>query len=386
MTANQSRYGYNTNDRYSARMSGHAMNGYAANPGRQTRADGRMRQEEPPVMYIYGDRICRKESKQRQLYKTFGTAAGYKSGNRGKRYAGGNYGTAKKQRYKIVIENIINLFDSIDERRRQDVEAAKRNAIMKKKFLEHRRGLGLALFMITFLVLISLLIYHVFFGIRSIYAENTVNYRADEVVAASGISVGDRLYSFRADDAENRITFRCPYIRSAEVTRTVPNRVSIALESDKGVYYADVYGEKLVLSAGLRVLGAYDTERDADLIRLYLPEIRYSVAGRVIAFAEEKQDRFVRDMLAAIGSSGLAGRIDMADLRSAYDITMYCDGMYLMKFGGEKDMVYKLKLAEKTVAHTDFNAGTPAEIDLSIPGEASVRYDHNLRLDSAERK
>lgn len=385
MTVNQSRYGYNTNNRYSARM---RANDTAA---RAPKNPSVPYEEEPPVLYVY-DRICRKESKQKQLYKAYGMAAGIprKGGNSGGnvRY-GKSRGGAKavrKQRYKIVIESIINLFDSIDERRRKDVEAAKRNAIMKKKLLEHRRGFFLALFMVVFLTVFSLLIYHLFFGIRSIYADNTINYTSEEVIAASGIDIGDKLYSFRADDIENRITFVCPYIKSVDVSRSVPDRVSLALESDTGVYYANVYGERLILSAGLRVLGPYDADRDIGLTELYLPEVTYSVEGRVITFAEEKNDRFVRGILSAVSASGLAGRMSMVDLRDIYDISMYYDDIYLLKFGGEKELSYKLKMAEKTIADSDFNQGTPAEIDLSILGEASVQYDHNLKYTAGENE
>lgn len=385
MTVNQSRYGYNTNNRYSARMRADDITARAPkNPSVPY-------DEEPPVLYIY-DRVCRKESKQRQLYKAYGMAAGVP---RKGRQSGGNvqYGRSRggttavrKQRYKIVIENIINLFDSIDERRRRDVETAKRNAIMKKKLLEHRRGFFLALFMVVFLTAFALLVYNLFFGIRSIYAEDTINYTSEEVIAASGIDIGDKLYSFRADDIENRITFVCPYIKSVDVSRSVPDRVSLALESDTGVYYVNVYGEKLILSAGLRVLGLYDADRDIGLTELYLPEISYSVEGRVITFAEEKNDRFVRSILSAVSESGLAGRIRMADLRDIYNISMYCDDIYLLKFGSEKELSYKLKMAEKTIADPDFNQGTPAEIDLSILGEASVRYDHNLKYIAGENE
>ncbi|MBE6598673.1 MAG: FtsQ-type POTRA domain-containing protein [Ruminococcaceae bacterium] len=341
-------------------------------------------------MYIYGDRVCPKGAKQRQLYKKYGAAAGYgegmnsRSGGRAQRGAPMGRGEPKK-RYKIVMENIINIFESIEERRRNDVETAKRNAIMRKKFLEHRRGFFLALFMIAFLVAFVLLVYNLFFGIGSIYAENTVNYTEAEIIAASGVVEGDKLYSFRADEVENRITFFCPYIKSVDVTRKVPNKIDFAVESDKGVYYADIYGERLVLSGGLRVLGEFDPAVHGGLTELCLPEVDYSVAGRLISFADEKQERFVRDTLGLIGRSGLSGRVGMADLRDAYSMVIYCDGLYLLKVGGEKDLAYKLKMAEKTIGDPDFNQGIPAEIDLTVLGEASVRYDHTITTSADNR-
>ncbi len=340
-----------------------------------TRTDSPPRRENnapPAVMYVYGDRVCRKVSKQRQLYEEYGAAAGFNG-----------QGTVRKKRYKIVLENIINLLESIEERRKQDVESAKHSAVMRKKLIEHRRGFLLALFMIAFVVGAMLLGYNLFFGISSIYAENTVNYNGDAVIAASGVTEGDRLYSFRADEVEDRITFVCPYIRSVTVERTVPNRVSFTLESDQAAYCVNIYGETLVLSEGLRVLGHYDPAVNGTLTELFLPEVKYSVEGRVIVFADERQERFVREVLSCISASGLKDRIGAADLRDAYDVELECDGLYLMKMGGEKEFTSKLKMAEKTIADPDFTKNTPAFIDLATVGEASVRYDHTLDLTSA---
>jgi len=357
MTANEAQFGYR------ADQSPHRSD---------TRPHTATRDERPPVVYVYGDRVCRKEAKQKQLYQQYGTAQGFSGGGAGVR--------TRRKRYKLVLENIINLFDSIEERRNRDVEAAKRSAVMHKKLIEHKRGLLLALFMCAFLTLFAVLVYNLFFGISSIYAENTMDYNGDTVIAASGVELGDKLYSFRASEAEKRITLACPYIRSVSVERTVPNRVSFALESDTAAYCVNIYGEKLVLSKGLRVLGAYDPVKNSGLTELYLPEVSYSVEGRVITFVNEKQDRFVREILACVDNCALVSRIGAVDLRDSYEVKLHCDGMYLLNMGGEKEFSHKLKMAAKTLGDTDFSLGTPAEIDLSSPDSASVRYDHSLDL------
>ncbi len=377
MTA-QERVGTRAGAGYSAHRAG-TQRANVRNAG--VRAEAGIR-EETPVVYIYGDRICRKSAKQRQLYKTYGTAAGFSPEKEAaeRRTRGTAVPPRRKTRRKIAIDSIINLFDSIEQRGKDAIEAAKQNAIMRKKFIEHRRGFLLALFVIASLAAFVALVYNLFFGIRTIYAENTVHYTEAEIIAASGVESGDGLYSFRADRTEQRITFYCPYIRSVDVTRTIPNRIGFAVESDTAVYFADVYGEKLVLSEGLRVLGTYDPAAHGGLTELYLPEIRSSVAGRVITFADARAERHVRDTLGLLRESGLWGRINMADLRDSYDVTMHCDGLYVLRFKGEKDLAAKIKLAEKSIADPAFQQGTPAEIDLSVVGEASVRYDYNLDL------
>ena len=385
MTAEQAKYGHGptvgSQSGYGTQSGYGSQSGYGTQSEKKQResyrAEENMRREGSPALYVYGDRICRKEAKQRQLYKEYGTAAGIPNG--------GGEG-ARGSRYKIVLENIINLFETIEERWKQDVETAKHSAVAKKRFIEHRRGILIALFMISFLTAFVMLGYHLFFGINSIYAENTVNYTEASVIAASGVDMGDKLFSFSAEDAAERITFACPYIRSVEVERTVPNRVSFALESDQAAYCVNVYGEMLVLSEGLRVLGPYDPAVNGILMELCLPEINYSVEGRVLSFVNEKQDRFVREVLSCIASSGVKDRIAFADLRNPYQIELYYEGLYLLKMGGEKDFLYKLKMAEHTLSDPMIKKDTPAEVELGTSGEASVLYDHTLDLTPRSQK
>ncbi len=399
MTAQQ-RFGARAGVGYPPRSHGGGYGGAASGAGdrgaprretaRPTHAEGAAAAQDTAPVYIYGDRVCRKASKQRQLYKKYGQAAYFTPGQRASGGAGGQARRGgehqRKSRRKIALETIINLFDSIDQRGREAVEAAKRNAIMRKKFLEHRRGFFLALLMIGIFAAFVLLVYNLFFGIRTIYAENTVHHTEAEIIAASGVTEGDKLYSFRADETERQITFYCPYIRSVDVTRTVPNRIGFDVESDSAAYRVNVYGEELVLSENLRVLDTYDPETDAALPVLCLPALQYAVKGRVILFADEKLERSVRDSLAVLRESGMTDRIGLVDLRDSRDIVMYCDGLYLLHLGGEKDLAFKLKMAEKTIDNEAFNQGTPAEIDLSVTGEACVRYDHTLSLsDGAAR-
>ncbi len=340
----------------------------------------REREAAERVMYVYGDRICGKTSKQRQLYKTYGKAAGFSPESQQSSRSTRRGAAPRRSRRKIVMENIINLFESVEQRGREAVAAAKKNAVMQKRLTEHRRGFFLSLFMAAVFVAFVLLVYNLFFGIRTIYAENTKNYTEAEIIAASGVVEGDKLYSFRADETERRITFHCPYIRSVDVTRTIPNRIGFDVTSDFPQYWVNVYGTNLVLTEGLRVLGEYDPAKHPGVVRLYLPEIRYSVTGRTLVFADERDERYVRTALNTLCDSELSDRVVLFDLRDSQNLTMYCNNIYLLRFGNMDGLARKMKLAEQTIIDGAFNEGTPAEMDLTVMGEASVRYDHTLHL------
>jgi len=298
-------------------------------------------------------------------------------------YAGG---AAVRQRpLKLMIDQIVNMFETIDSRRKRDEDAAKRQAIARKKFTENRHALFTAGLLLLVTLLFTLFVYFAFFVISDVEVEGSERYTADEVVEAAGFAVGDNLYSFHAGRAEELILFHCPQLKSAQISRTVPNSVDIVLADDQAVYYAEIYGETALLSAGLRVLGYTDADTAADsgLTKVVLPAVQNSVAGRVLNFAEERSLRYVRNVLSAAQNSSLysEGRIGTINVSDEHDVTVTCDGMYILKLGDEKDADLKLRMAYKTIGSDSFDREIPANINLSRlseTGEATVRYDMRL--------
>lgn len=275
----------------------------------------------------------------------------------------------------------MNFFDTIEERWQRDVDSAKKQAVLRRKFVEHRRGFFLALVILAILALFVFGVYRLFFVIRHVEVDTASGYSASEIQTAAGIADGDTLYSFRSADAVDAITFRLPYIKSAAITRTIPSSVTIVTENDAMRYYTEIYGETVALSAGLRVLGSVDPDTAASngAIRLYLPAVEKAVAGRVLVFRDAKKERAIRELLTETEKSVLSDRIGMIDVRDEQNIQMNCDGTYRLTFGSGTDAGLKLRMANKTISDSLFETGMLAKIDLSVTGVASVQYD--LRLD-----
>ncbi len=285
--------------------------------------------------------------------------------------------------FKLILDRIVNLFESVEERGRRDEMLAKRQAIARKRFYEHRHAISTAVLLVLVALLFVFLVYKLFFVVSDISVNGAEAYTGERIIAVSGINTGDNLYSFSTADAESQITFYCPYIRTADISRTIPNTVSITVTEDTAMYVADIYGERLLLSAGLRILGVADGTNDRGLCELILPNVVYSVAGRVIEFEDAGDERYVRDVLSAISASSYSekGEVDLIDLSDEYDITLNVAGKYIFRIGSEDECARKLLMAESTMAHQNFDKNTPAYIDLTNVGEASVRYDHKLSFD-----
>ncbi len=390
---------------------------------------------EPSVLYVY-DRVCPKKSKRKELLREYGTPSShsgastfsgepfaarqrarakqfseanpyfdtrkaayedvrrqrdasraYNYGHASSRAARGGYEAVrrKKRPLKIVLDRIINLFDTIEERSRADEQIAKQRAISRKKFYDHKNGIITALLVILIFSLFVFSVFRFFFVIESVSASGGEIYSEGEILSSAGIYVGDNLYAFDKDRAEADITFRCPYIKTADITRTPPKTVSVTVTEDSAMYFARIWDDCVVLSPGLRVLEKTTKAdaREAGLVELVLPPVSYSVEGRTIEFLSARDERFIREILTDVAEAELysSGMIDKIDLSDEFSVSMQISSKYLFKMGGEEDFDLKLKMGYKTIIDLQTESNSPARVDLTVVGEASVRLDMKLELE-----
>lgn len=298
---------------------------------------------------------------------------------RGDGYGGRVAARERQAPLKLVLERVVNMFESVEERAKNDERIAKQHAVMAKKLSDNRHAAITALMLVILTLAVALSVYKLCFVVKSIDVYGSATYSQEDIVSASGIAHGDNLYSFKSSAAEADITFRCPRIQSAEISRGIPMNISISTVDDVGKYSANIWGELVELSAGLRVLGpiSEDNAAAAGLIELVLPSVKYSVAGRTIEFTDARDDRVVRNILSEIAgtSVGQASRINAIDLTDEYNISMTADGIYSLRIGNESDLALKMRMFDKTTSSGGLDSGVPASIDLSVVGEASVKYN-----------
>lgn len=345
-------------------------------------------------MYVY-DRVCPREAKRREILREYGTAPGRQRYDRnsterpprpsqnGTAYS---YRPGKAQGGEAVRENplkmfkdrVIHLFETVEERGRMDETIAKRQAIAWKKLVEHRWTIFITLILLAVAVLFAALVYSLVFVIQSIEIGGSELYTDTEIMDAAGFSPGDNLYSFDSEAAKSQITFCLPMIRSAEIDQSIPNAVAVTVTEDEPTFQCEIWGETLILSAGLRVLGTAQDE--TALPTLVLPPVDYSVAGRVLSFRDERDERYIRSVLGDVLASELwsGGMVNRLDLSDEYDLTVNLEQKYIVRLGGEDDCAHKLKLVYKTIGYNAFNRDMPARIDVRSGEKAAVNYDPAL--------
>ena len=239
------------------------------------------------------------------------------------------------------------------------------------------------LFVLLLLVAAVVCAYWFLFRVKIVESVPSAHYAAEDIVEAAAIPDGAHLYSFSSRDVEERIKRQCPYVKSIEVTRTMPDTISIRVIEDSAVFYATFFSETWALSADLRLLERI-SDADAaerELLCLRLPEIAAAVAGKPIEFRKGENVGYVYDVLEAVIGSGLFSRLNRVDLGDKSALVMIADGLYRLEFGSVADCAVKLQIAEAVLRDELFENGTRARLDLSKTSETSVIIDPQISLD-----
>ncbi len=275
--------------------------------------------------------------------------------------------------------------------RRRRIREAREKRDRYREFVRRSKRLQKAkhtlIYASTFLLSVVVLftvVYKVFFVVSSITVVGNSRYTAEEISAASGLSLKKtNLFSFSSSAAGKNISFSLPYITGVSFDRTVPNKVEITVTEEEPVFYAELYGDLYGLSESLTVLDEITEEdaSDAGLIKLKLQAVSGAVAGCEITLASERAQRYLRSTVNTVKQSKLMERLDTIDLRDDFDTVMIANGKYKLDFGTQDDFGVKVKLAAEILEDPLFDSGNKAYINLEDTSKTSVIIDNQLVLD-----
>jgi len=244
----------------------------------------------------------------------------------------------------------------------------------KKRNGGYRRGAAIyapvAALLVLFIVIFGV---SVFFRVTKIEVTGSARYTDDEIIAASGVEIGDNLFLLNGDAAARRITAAMPYISAVHIGMGIPD--TAVLEITESVAFAAIQNGNdywKVDSSG-RILERTDYSGSSGLIRVTGLKLATPKEGAKITVEStyETQLTYTLNILAALDGAEIGGDVSSLDVTNISAITFVYKNILTVRFGsGENaaDKVYFLLSAiEKKNLH-DYK-GT---IDVSKDDEITV--------------
>lgn len=197
-------------------------------------------------------------------------------------------------------------------------------------------------------------------------------YEVEEIVAASGVRRGDRLYLLDCDEIEEEILKNCPYLSSVKVKRKFPNQLSFQVEGRLALWYIEIAGTRYALDGDLVVLD--EVEEPERMTRLKLPNLKSAIAGELPSFgASEVEVKKTLELISILRESPLKARLSAVDLSDRTNITLEVDGRYRVLLGDTSDFASKLRELQVLLEQDSVKNSEGGEINASVPGHLAFR-------------
>lgn len=253
---------------------------------------------------------------------------------------------------------------SRDERRREYAMAKRRKNRIKRILT--------GLFFFIFLAAVAVtLCFTVFFKVSVITVEGETQYSAEEIIKSSAIKQGESLFGFSTQEVSSSITQSLPYIGKATVKRSIPDTVTIVVESAEPSCAMKTDTGYILLDKDQKVL------EKTDKIDSSIPVIALSGVEKAdVGFPIKLKDTQVMSSFSLVVTSAEKAGLNVTsyDLSDSSNIKIICEnGEVTLKLGkvSADTIDRKLLLASEAIKKEKENGNSvKGTFDLTYDGKA----------------
>lgn len=244
-----------------------------------------------------------------------------------------------------------------------------------------RKAIVAVVFLLALTIIISPILILTLFRVKSFTVEGTSAYSNEEIISASGITLGKNLLFADLDEAAENIEKTLPYTDEVQITKKLPDKIIIRYGTTEKAYAIGMSNGLYALAdSDLKVLEI--TRKQPAGVALIVGAVPYEAeTGETAAFdvigEEEKKNEFVDEPLVLLQEiTGALAENDMKDISlinisERNDIYLIYQGRIVLKLGNDSDIYSKISLgckvinSENTIDPFQFGA-----VDLSVVTEA----------------
>lgn len=223
----------------------------------------------------------------------------------------------------------------------------------KRKKRRRRGGLGrllrpLSVLLAAVAVVAALTL---FFKVETIVVTGAGRYQAEDIIAASGVEIGDNLILLDRYRVAQRIYTALPYITGVSPKQEFPNTLNIEVTETRALAAIQGAGAYWLLSGSGKLLEAVDGPAAADYLQITGLQAEAPAVSGDLALPEDSPITAERllELLSALDKEGAldrAGSIDCTDQRV---LVLNYDGRFRVEMYYNADFAFKIASLVKIV-------------------------------------
>lgn len=210
-----------------------------------------------------------------------------------------------------------------------------------------------------------------FFKVDQVEVSGNGRYSTEEIIEASGVTVGENLFFLNKYEAAARITQELPYVESAKIGRRLPNTICIQVEECERALAVEHQGELWLMCYNGKIADTAEVEDRENYTVLTGLTLQEPAIGQM-AVADAGQEKRLEALLPLLQQLHQKNMLqDLQEIRleeSAY-ITLRYLNRFEVQLLWSADFDYKLEYLKAVVDRLEDNE--KGIIDLTQEGKAS---------------
>ena len=238
----------------------------------------------------------------------------------------------------------------------------------KRKTRRRKRHRGGFIYILATLLVITIAVSFsigVFFKINAISVEGNSRYTRDNIREASGIAVGDNLFSIDKEGAKEQIAHRYAYIDDVQISRQLPDTVIISVSESSAVGYIFSGDRYWMINQSGKIVDMVSGQPPQALICVSgIDPLSPTVGDAVFVSDDQKASLDVLlQLLGEISDNQMIGSVSSIDLLSSYEAEMTYIDRFTIRLEFPCDVRTKIRFMQGIAEELESNAR--GEIDLT---------------------
>ena len=215
----------------------------------------------------------------------------------------------------------------------------------KRKKRRRRGGLGRLLRPISFLLAAGAVVaaLTMFFKVEDIRVTGTSRYNAEDIIAASGVELGDNLVLLDRYRVSQRIYTALPYVTDVQPRPKFPSTLEIEVTETRAAATIQGAGGWWLLSAGGKILEAANASLAAEYPRITGVPAQDPAVSAALTLPESSPitAQRLQELLAALASREALPLVDSIDCSSPRELVLRYDGRFKVELYYDADFDFK---------------------------------------------
>ncbi len=179
------------------------------------------------------------------------------------------------------------------------------------------------------------------FSVKEIVTVGNSHYTAEQLIEASGLQIGQSVWSVNKKSAAENIQSRCPYVDSVEVSSISFDVIQVSVTETTVLGAMGVDGQWHLVGATGRVVDVLPATGDSPDGYLHLKGATPTGEGLGGQAMDERSFTIVCTLLDAFDTYGL-GNISEMDLTDKTDITLSWKGQVTIALGNDSNLTHEI--------------------------------------------